>query len=61
MPRWPRRAPLFFAIASVVGLSRVYAGAHYPGDVLSGALLGVTLAGAIRTAARALLSRWRPA
>jgi len=47
----PRRAPALFGLAGLVGLSRVYAGAHYPGDVLSGALLGVTIAGAIRAAA----------
>jgi len=41
---WPKRAPLFFGLASLVGLSRVYVGAHYPGDVLSGSALGVFLA-----------------
>lgn len=41
---WPRRAPLFFTLASCVGLSRIYVGAHYPADVLSGVVLGVSLA-----------------
>ena len=31
-------------LALGIGLSRVYVGAHYPGDVLAGALLGVFLA-----------------
>jgi undecaprenyl-diphosphatase len=45
---WPRRSPFFFAIASLVGLSRVYVGAHYPGDVASGAFLGITLSELVR-------------
>ncbi len=45
---WPRRSPLFLAIATAVGVSRVYAGAHYPGDVLIGALLGISISEAIR-------------
>ena len=51
---WPRWAPLFFALASSVGFSRVYVGAHYPGDVLAGAFLGMTFAELIREAVRAL-------
>ena len=45
---WPTRAPVFFLLASTVGFSRVYVGAHYPGDVMSGATLGLTLAETIR-------------
>jgi membrane-associated phospholipid phosphatase len=41
LPRW--RA-LWFIIASLVGFSRIYLGAHYPGDVLSGSVIGVLLA-----------------
>ncbi len=33
---------LFFVLAAVVGLSRMYLGLHFPGDVLAGAVLGVT-------------------
>lgn len=33
----------FAAIAAVVAYSRVYVGAHYPGDVIGGAILGVLI------------------
>ncbi len=52
---WPRRAPLFFALAGTVGFSRVYVGAHYPGDVSSGALAGLVLSTLFRQAFRRLL------
>ena len=37
-PRW--RVP-FFLLATLIALSRLYNGVHYPTDVLAGALLGV--------------------
>ncbi len=40
-PRW--RVP-FFLLASLIGLSRIYNGMHYPTDVLAGAVLGVLVA-----------------
>jgi undecaprenyl-diphosphatase len=53
---WPTQAPVFTSLAAMVGLSRVYVGAHYPGDVLSGAVAGTVLAELIRRVVRRLVS-----
>ena len=38
---WPRARPWAYAGAAAVGMVQVPRGAHYPSDVLAGALIGV--------------------
>jgi undecaprenyl-diphosphatase len=57
---YPRWAWAFLTFAAAVSYARVYGGAHYPGDVLGGALLGAALgalAVAVTQAARRALGR----
>jgi membrane-associated phospholipid phosphatase len=56
VPRGRRWAP--FALAAVVGLSRIYFGAHLPLDVIGGAGLGL-LCGVVASAAGGMLATRR--
>ena len=52
-----RKWKVFLGIAALVAYSRVYLGVHYPGDVLSGALLGVMIALLVHKGMRRLEAR----
>jgi undecaprenyl-diphosphatase len=41
--RYPRYRMPIFATASLIGISRIYLGRHYPSDVLGGAAVGVAI------------------
>lgn len=49
--RWTGAAVFAFGVACVTGVARVVVGAHFPGDVLAGAIVGV---GSAHLAARAM-------
>ncbi|HXZ57055.1 MAG TPA: phosphatase PAP2 family protein [Gaiellaceae bacterium] len=59
----PRLAVPAFVLAAAISWSRIYVGVHWPLDVLGGAVLGVLVATALLTLARALRRsrRARPA
>lgn len=43
LSRYYGKAPLFYAIAALIAISRVYVGVHFPGDVIAGSLLGIMI------------------
>jgi undecaprenyl-diphosphatase len=54
---YPRGAPAFFLFSLIIGYSRVYLGAHYPLDILGGAVLGTICGAGVFRIYRALRPR----
>lgn len=52
--------PALFAWASLIALSRVFVGVHYPSDILGGAALGTGVALLVIVAWREIVRRWIP-
>lgn len=53
---FPRLTALWYTIAGLTAFSRIYLGDHYPGDVVSGSVVGTVLA----ILFRAIRWPWRP-
>lgn len=60
---YPGWAPLFYSLSSLVALSRIYGGVHYPTDTIGGALIGYGVAQGVLAADQWLESTYhlRPA
>ncbi|MGI9146967.1 MAG: phosphatase PAP2 family protein [Chloroflexota bacterium] len=54
---WPSRRPVLLGAAALVSMSRVYLGAHDPGEIVAGTLLGVGLAELLRRPTERLLAQ----
>jgi len=54
--KYPQYSGRFFLLAGLIGFSRVFLGAHYPGDVLSGGFAGASMATLFHNITKRLLT-----
>ena len=57
---WGRGKAVWIFLVVLIGLSRVYVGVHYPGDVIGGWVLGILIGIALISLYRYADRRWRP-
>ena len=54
--KYPQYSGRLFLLAGLIGFSRIFLGAHYPGDVLSGGFAGASLASLFHKMTKRLLA-----
>lgn len=59
--RWTAASAFAFAVAAITGFARIVVGAHFPGDVLSGAILGISASALTCRVVDLLYERYRAA
>ncbi|NUN10887.1 MAG: phosphatase PAP2 family protein [Ignavibacteriaceae bacterium] len=55
---YPKLKYLLYTVASLIALSRVYLGLHYPSDILGGAVIGIVMGYLFVLLHRYLMGRW---
>lgn len=56
---YPKFKWIFFTVAILISISRIYLGVHYPSDVLGGALIGFLLGYLFSVAAKRIIVKYK--
>jgi undecaprenyl-diphosphatase len=54
----PELAPVVYGVATLIALSRVQLGVHWPSDILAGAVIGTLIAAGLVALCRLVFGRW---